>query len=148
MEGGTGGGLCKHTSLPVKLHLNEGVILTVVIHTSHAGRTCLEYYIQITTVHGIIPHIINTGTYHGIMILQGSVLRPVLFTIYINNIGLSINIDRPINQYADDTVMYAIAPTVDQPMLELQSDFVTLQNALVDLNVYLMRAKRNILYVL
>ena len=38
--------------------------------------------------------------------------------------------------------MYAIAPTVDRSMLELQSDFVTLQKALVDLKIgTLMQAK-------
>jgi hypothetical protein len=61
-----------------------------------------------------------------------SVLEPVLFSIYINNIGLSIKTWK-IHLYEDDTVMYAFAPTVDQTVLALQSDLVALQKALIGL---------------
>ena len=44
---------------------------------------------------------------------QGSLLGPVLFTSYINNIGLSVETCN-IHLYADDTVMSAIAPNVNQ----------------------------------
>ena len=56
---------------------------------------------------------------------QGSVLEPVLLTIYRSNIGLCIR-SCNIHLHADGTVMYAIALTVDQGMLELQSDFLKL----------------------
>lgn len=75
-------------------------------------------------------------------VYHGSVLGPVLFTIYIHNIGLFVQILN-INLYADDPVMYAIAPTVDQVLLELQSDFVALQNALFFLKLDLMWATLN-----
>ena len=42
-----------------------------------------------------------------------------------------------IHLYVDDTVMYAIVPTVGQAFLELQSDLVTLLNALVGLKCVL-----------
>lgn len=62
-------------------------------------------------------------------VLQGSILGAVLFTIYLNIIGLCIKSSN-IHLYANDTVMYAIAPTVDKAKFELQSDFVILQKAL------------------
>ena len=44
---------------------------------------------------------------------QGSILGPVLFAVYLNNIDLSVN-NYNLHLYADDTVVYAIYPTVDQ----------------------------------
>jgi hypothetical protein len=49
---------------------------------------------------------------------QGSVLGPVLFTIYVNENGISVK-TCIIHLYANNTVMYVIAPTVDQALLEL-----------------------------
>ena len=46
-----------------------------------------------------------------------------------------------IHHYADNTVMYAIALSVARAMLELQSDFVALQKALVDLKRVLNAGK-------
>jgi hypothetical protein len=63
---------------------------------------------------------------------QGSVLGPVVFGIYVNNIDQSVKTCN-IPLYADNTVMYAIAPTVDQALSEMQSDLVALQKALVGL---------------
>lgn len=49
---------------------------------------------------------------------QGSVLGAALFTIYVNNNGISVK-TCIIHLYANKTVMYVIAPTVDQALLEL-----------------------------
>ena len=51
---------------------------------------------------------------------KGSILGPVLFTVYINNIGLSATMFY-IHLYADDNVVNAIAPTVDQAPSVIQS---------------------------
>jgi hypothetical protein len=49
-----------YLSIPLFLfncHFNEGVILTVVNHTSqYTALTCLGHFIQISAVHGIITH--------------------------------------------------------------------------------------------
>ena len=57
--------------------------------------------------------------------------------MHINNIGLSVKTSN-IHLFADDTVMYAIAPPVDQVLFELQSDFVASHNALVGLILVLI----------
>jgi hypothetical protein len=51
---------------------------------------------------------------------QGLILGPVLFTVYINDIDLSV-MKMYLHLYADVTVVYAIAPTV-----ELQSSLSSL----------------------
>jgi hypothetical protein len=57
---------------------------------------------------------------------QGLILGPVLFTVYINNIDLSAN-NCNLHLYADDSVVYAIATTVDHTLSGLQSAFIVLQ---------------------
>lgn len=44
---------------------------------------------------------------------QGSVLAPLVFVIYLNNINDSMR-HFLIHLYADDTVLYSIAPTIGQ----------------------------------
>ncbi len=43
---------------------------------------------------------------------HGSVLGPLIFTIYINNIDQNVN-NTHFHYYADDTVMYSSASTPD-----------------------------------
>ena len=50
---------------------------------------------------------------------------------YGNIIGLSAKTCN-IHLYADNTVMYVVAPTADQAMLDLHSDFVAWQKDLAD----------------
>jgi hypothetical protein len=61
-------------------------------------------------------------------------------TIYINTIGQSVK-NVKLHLYADDTIMYAIAPAVDLAVSKPKSDFTTMQESLNDLKLVLITDK-------
>ncbi len=60
---------------------------------------------------------------------QGSVLGPLIFIWYINNIGNNIE-NSSFHLYADDMVIYSSTSTLDQALSHLQSDFDAVQHTL------------------
>ena len=67
---------------------------------------------------------------------QGSILGPLLFTLYINNLGDDLS-DADIHLYADDTVIYCSAPSMDECILKLQEAFERVQLSLLSLKLVL-----------
>lgn len=76
---------------------------------------------------------------------QGSIIGPLLFSLYINNIGDDVRYCK-FHLYADDTVMYSIAPTADQALMQLESDFRILQGSLLQLKLVLNAKKTNVMF--
>lgn len=70
---------------------------------------------------------------------QRSILGPVLFTIYINNIGLSV-INCNLHVSADDTVVYS----VDKALSDLHSAFIALQKTFIALKLVLKAGKNSV----
>lgn len=76
----------------------------------------------------------------------GSVLGPLLFSLYINNIYSNVSKGN-FHFYADDTVLYCScsAPTADQALSQLQFDFNKLQQNLYDLKLALHAEKTKVM---
>ena len=71
---------------------------------------------------------------------QGSILGPALFTLYINNMALSLD-GCQAHFYADDTILYCIADTVQLAVEKLQLAFNAFQESLKKLKLVLNAGK-------
>lgn len=69
---------------------------------------------------------------------QGSILAPILFSIFINNLGNGIG-PAHYHLYADDTIIYTMAPSLNVAMELLQDAFQTLQHSLLKLKLVLTK---------
>uniref|UniRef100_A0A3P9K1B3 Reverse transcriptase domain-containing protein n=1 Tax=Oryzias latipes TaxID=8090 RepID=A0A3P9K1B3_ORYLA len=75
---------------------------------------------------------------------QGSILGPLLFIIYINNLGLNVP-DANMHFYADDTVIYCCESTLDQAIESLQKAFGAVQQSLLKLKLVLNSDKTKLM---
>ena len=71
---------------------------------------------------------------------QGSILGPLLFTIYVNNIAVpSLNCD--VHFYADDTILYSSGTSIETATANLQNAFNRFQLSLIRLKLVLNSSK-------
>lgn len=82
---------------------------------------------------------VNTG------VPQGSILGPLLFTIYVNELCEHID-DAKAHLYADDTIIYCSAPTISEAVFKLQKAFNTIQNNLIKLKLVLNVDKTKLMF--
>lgn len=67
---------------------------------------------------------------------QGSLLAPLLFSIFINELGQGIQ-SAKLNLYADNTIIYSTASSVSQAIEILKDSFYTFQLTLLKLKLVL-----------
>jgi hypothetical protein len=71
---------------------------------------------------------------------QCSILRPTLFSVYINDVALSAG-DSLIHLYADDTILYRSGPSLNTVLTNLQTSFNTIQHSFRGLHLLLNASK-------
>ncbi len=91
---------------------------------------------QCINIEGLTSSTLNVN----IGVPQGSVLGPLLFILYINNIGNNLA-HSSFHLYTDDMVIYSSASTLDQALNHFQSDFDAVQHTLSDLKLVLNAEK-------
>ena len=79
---------------------------------------------------------------------QGSILGPILFTIYINNIGTDIHNSDMSNfhLYADDTIVYSCASSLSCAFQHLQKMFSSIQADFINLKLVLNSKKTQVMH--
>ncbi|CDQ97981.1 unnamed protein product [Oncorhynchus mykiss] len=61
-------------------------------------------------------------------VAQDSILRPTLFSVYINDVALAAG-DSLIHLYADDTILYTSGPSLDTVLTNHQTSFNAIQHS-------------------
>ena len=84
---------------------------------------------QIVKCHNEISHMCDID----IGVLQGSVLGPILFILYVNDINQHVHTGAACNLYADDTLVYCSANNVDT-LRECTNTYIACIHQWYDLN--------------
>lgn len=71
---------------------------------------------------------------------QGSILSPILFSIFINDLDSGVD-SANVHLYADDSIIYTAAASINQALMNLQKAFNTIQYTLDKLKLVLNSKK-------
>uniref|UniRef100_A0A8K9WUX4 Reverse transcriptase domain-containing protein n=1 Tax=Oncorhynchus mykiss TaxID=8022 RepID=A0A8K9WUX4_ONCMY len=71
---------------------------------------------------------------------QGSILGPILFSVYISDVALAAG-ESLIHIYADDTILYTFGPSLDTVLTTLQTSFKAIQLSFRGLQLLLNASK-------
>ena len=77
---------------------------------------------------------------------QGSVLGPLLFILYINDLPLAVGLSS-VMLYADDTIIFTAASSIDQLQLNLSLDLNNVSSWLKANGLFLNLKKLSTLYL-
>ena len=71
---------------------------------------------------------------------QGSILRPTLFSVYINDVALAAG-DSLIHLHTDNTILYTSGPSLDTVLTNLRTSFNAVQLSFRGLQLLLNASK-------
>lgn len=76
---------------------------------------------------------------------QGTVLGPLLFLLYINDVVCCLNDDTIINLFADDTAISVYGSSVEESVIKMQSELEKLEAWLLCNNLFVNTKKTNVM---
>ena len=126
--------------------VDHAILLERLVNIGISKQTVLwfKHYLsdrtQCTQVKGVTSSVLNIK--NGVP--QGSVLGPLLFIIYIDCLCQNAG-EANFHFYADDTVIYCSAPTLNQALCQLQLAFNTVQCTLYRLKLLLNADKTKLM---
>ena len=98
---------------------------------------------QIVKCHNDISHMCDID----IGVPQGSVLGPILFILYVNDINQHVHIGAACNLYADDALLYCSANNVDT-LRDCTNNYIACIKQWYDMNKLVINtAKSNVMVV-
>lgn len=109
--------------------------------------TCLSWfksYLEIRTQYTSIGNLKSKKAYVNNGVPQGSVLGPILYLIYVNDIGFN-NINSRIIMFANDSVILSTHPNQTHAYMQLNEDLIQIAGYFKNLNLLLNPDKTKIM---